>query len=74
MPAINHNMLIALPFSNRPNWIFRSDGGTGGSSNGGSRTYVDNASNRNLGRVGLPLGSAVVSRSKKTIQLIFGYP
>ena len=38
----------------------RSDGG--GGNDGGSRTYVDNASNRNLGRVGLPVGSAVNSR------------
>ena len=30
------------------------------------RTYVNNASNRSLGRVGMPVGSAVVSRSSGT--------
>ena len=30
------------------------------------RTYVNNASNRRLGRVGMPVGSAVVSRSSGT--------
>ena len=39
-------------------------GGYGsGASSSSSRTYVDNASNRSLGRVGMPVGSAVVSRS-----------
>ena len=42
----------------------RSSGGGSysGSSIASPRTYVDNASNRSLGRVGLPVGSAVVSR------------
>ena len=42
-----------------------SSGGGGGSSASAAspgRTYVDNTSNRNIGRVGLPVGSAVVSR------------
>ena len=34
-----------------------------GASRSGSRTYVDNSSNRSLGRVGMPHGSAVASRS-----------
>ena len=42
-----------------------SSGGGGGSSASAAspgRTYVDNTSNRSIGRVGLPVGSAVVSR------------
>ncbi|CAL8112116.1 unnamed protein product [Orchesella dallaii] len=45
-----------------------SSGGSGSSSFGGgssssSRTYVDNAYNRSAGRVGLEVGTAVISRS-----------
>ena len=38
----------------------------GGSRSGGGRTYVNNAMNRSLGRVGIPLGSAPVSRTSSS--------
>jgi hypothetical protein len=44
--------------------VSRSSGsGGGGYSLSSTRTYVDNSSNRSLGRVGMPHGSMPVSRS-----------
>ena len=38
----------------------------GGSRSGGGRTYVDNAMNRSLGRVGMFVGSAPVSTTSSS--------